>query len=180
MAPRTRGTSNGMRAGAVGSGTMLRAPNHAETPARIAKPMVPAAHRTWRRGLAASPTMCAPVRVGSPERTSAMSARASPMCRKRSRSERSRQRRIRRANRSRCRCGQGVQVRMSFEDPGQRLGRCPRAERHASREHLVQHAPECPDVRPLVRRFAPRLLGAHVGRSARMMPAMRAAEREGR
>ena len=48
-------------------------------------------------------------------------------------------------------------------------------ERHLSGQHLIQHAPERPDVRPLVDGLSARLLRAHVGGCAQNRPFARAA-----
>ena len=65
---------------------------------------------------------------------------------------------------------QRAPVRLAFENRGDRVrdrlaGKCA-----AARQHLVQHAPERPDVGPLVDRLAARLLRAHVGRGPENHP----------
>ena len=51
-----------------------------------------------------------------------------------------------------------------------------RGECRAARQHLVEHAAERPDVRPLVDRLPARLLRAHVGRRPENHPVTRAAD----
>jgi len=57
-----------------------------------------------------------------------------------------------------------VPVGLAGENPRQHLGGRTAAERGSSAEHLVQHAPERPDVGPSIRGLARRLLRAHVRR----------------
>ena len=61
----------------------------------------------------------------------------------------------------RCR-RQGGPVRLAFEDPGDRVRDRVAREGDASRQHLVEHTAERPDVRALVDRQSARLLRAHV------------------
>jgi hypothetical protein len=61
---------------------------------------------------------------------------------------------------------QGRPVRLTSEDRGHGVGHGLGGEGGASRQHLVEHAPEGPDVRAPVDRAAARLLRAHVGSRA--------------
>ena len=54
------------------------------------------------------------------------------------------------------------QVRLVPQDAGHRLLRRVGPIDGRARQHLVEHAAECPDVRALVDRLAPHLLGRHV------------------
>ena len=67
-------------------------------------------------------------------------------------------------------------VRVRAKNRGYRVrDRRRRSNVRCAGEHLVQHAPECPDVAALVGRLPPRLLGAHVGRGAEDHAGARAA-----
>ena len=69
-----------------------------------------------------------------------------------------------RPNRRRSLARQRRPVRIALEHGGQRFGHLLALEGAPSGEHLVEHAPERPDVAALVRRAALGLLRAHVGR----------------
>src|SRR4030095_16728339 len=57
-------------------------------------------------------------------------------------------------------------VRLRLHHLGERQRDVLRLERFTAGQHLVDDAPERPDVRALVDRLAARLLGAHVGSGA--------------
>ena len=65
-----------------------------------------------------------------------------------------------------CRPGQPAPVGIGSDDRGHHIGQAVPPEGAASAQHLVEHAPEGPDVGPAVDALAPRLLGAHVVRGA--------------
>ena len=67
------------------------------------------------------------------------------------------------ADGGRCDRRQQAPVGVVFEDGGDRVGTGFAAKWRPSRQHFVEHAPERPDVGPLVDRLPTGLLGTHVG-----------------
>jgi hypothetical protein len=72
-----------------------------------------------------------------------------------------------------CTRGERLQVRLSLKDACEDVCHLFALERALRREHLVEHAAECPDVGPFVDHLAARLFRAHVGRSAENRPESR-------
>ena len=68
------------------------------------------------------------------------------------------------SNHHRSRGWQGIPVRRALDHGRDHVRSCVAIERAAACEHLVEHAPEGPDIRPLIDSHAARLFGAHVGR----------------
>ena len=75
-----------------------------------------------------------------------------------------------RADPGRCLARQGLPVGFVLHDGRDDVGERLAVERLFARQHLVQHAAECPDVAPLVHRFAARLFGTHVRRGPQQHP----------
>ena len=67
---------------------------------------------------------------------------------------------------------QRVPVRFASQNGDDGVRDCVARERDVPGEHLVEHAPECPDVGPLVDGLAARLLRTHVGGGAEDRPAL--------
>ncbi len=75
---------------------------------------------------------------------------------------------------------QRSQVDLALQHPGERLGHRVALEQAPAGEHLEEHHPERPDVRPLVDREALRLLRRHVGRGPQHHSHLRRSERQRR
>jgi DNA-binding TFAR19-related protein (PDSD5 family) len=75
--------------------------------------------------------------------------------------------------------GQGREVDLALEYSGEDVAHRLAGEELAAREHLVEHDAEGPDVRALVDRLAPGLLGRHVRGRAEDQAGGRAGVREG-
>ena len=67
----------------------------------------------------------------------------------------------------------GQLFRLLLQDRRHRLDRRLPAERPLPAQHLVKHDAECEDVGPVVGRFPPHLLGAHVAHRAENRPLLR-------
>ena len=63
--------------------------------------------------------------------------------------------------------GKGRPIRFPLENPSDRVRHRVTSKRETAGQHFVEHAPERPDIGPLVGALTARLLGAHVRRCAK-------------
>ena len=84
-----------------------------------------------------------------------------------------------RSNLGRCGSGKGCPIRLTAEDPGDRVGTALAAEGATRCQHLVHDAAERPDVGPLVHRSSTGLLGTHVSRRSNNRPGFGSGHRHG-